>query len=412
MVGGLVRQPRHSPLGRLLFARDADGSDRPEGGRRADGRRRAPRGSRRSAASAPRLRRASSARRSGGPPALVRRRAPPGDAVGGRASTASSTGAGGAPPTATSPPAPTRRGVASEPEEAGRRRRARDGAAGRRPVERPGDRRRRCRVPSLLGDDAGRRRVGTFVHAVLEAARLRRGRPRRRAGGARGGGAGAAAGRARRPSGGRRRAARGARDAARARSSTACGCATSPRADRLDELELRAAAGRRRRPDGTADARRDRRRCCARTCPRTIRSPATPTGSRDPALRATRARLPDRQHRPRRCALRAAAFAVVDYKTNWLGAPGEPLTAWHYRPAALAAEMQRAPLRRCRRCSTPSRCTATCAGGCAGYDPAQHLAGVLYLFLRGMTGPDTPVVDGQPCGVFAWQPPAGARARR
>ena len=23
-----------------------------------------------------------------------------------------------------------------------------------------------------------------------------------------------------------------------------------------------------------------------------------------------------------------------------------------------------------------------------------------------MTGPDTPVVDGQPCGVFAWRPPA------
>ena len=27
-----------------------------------------------------------------------------------------------------------------------------------------------------------------------------------------------------------------------------------------------------------------------------------------------------------------------------------------------------------------------------------------YLFLRGMTGADTPVVDGTPCGVFAWQP--------
>jgi exodeoxyribonuclease V beta subunit len=31
---------------------------------------------------------------------------------------------------------------------------------------------------------------------------------------------------------------------------------------------------------------------------------------------------------------------------------------------------------------------------------------VLYLFLRGMTGPGTPVVDGTPCGVFAWRPPA------
>jgi exodeoxyribonuclease V beta subunit len=32
---------------------------------------------------------------------------------------------------------------------------------------------------------------------------------------------------------------------------------------------------------------------------------------------------------------------------------------------------------------------------------------VLYLFLRGMCGPRTPVLDGQPCGVFGWQPPDG-----
>ena len=40
-----------------------------------------------------------------------------------------------------------------------------------------------------------------------------------------------------------------------------------------------------------------------------------------------------------------------------------------------------------------------------GYDPDRHLAGVLYLFLRGMAGAGTPVVDGTPCGVFAWRPP-------
>ena len=33
-------------------------------------------------------------------------------------------------------------------------------------------------------------------------------------------------------------------------------------------------------------------------------------------------------------------------------------------------------------------------------------AGVLYLFLRGMCGPDGPAVDGVPCGVFSWRPPA------
>ena len=97
-------------------------------------------------------------------------------------------------------------------------------------------------------------------------------------------------------------------------------------------------------------------------------------------------------------------FAVVDYKTNWLAAPGEELTAWHHRPAALAAEMERAhyglqallytaALHRYLRWRMP------------GYDPDRQLAGALYLFLRGMSGADTPVVDGTRCGVFAWRPP-------
>jgi exodeoxyribonuclease V beta subunit len=97
-------------------------------------------------------------------------------------------------------------------------------------------------------------------------------------------------------------------------------------------------------------------------------------------------------------------FAVVDYKTNWLGAPGEELTAWHHRPAALATEMQHAhyalqallytaALHRYLRWRLPD------------YDPERNLAGVLYLFLRGMVGPDTPAIDGTPCGVFAWRPP-------
>ena len=96
-------------------------------------------------------------------------------------------------------------------------------------------------------------------------------------------------------------------------------------------------------------------------------------------------------------------FAVIDYKTNWLAGPVEELSAWHHRPAALAAEMQRAHyglqallytvvLHRYLSWRLP------------GYDPERNLAGVLYLFLRGMRGPDTPVLDGMPCGVFAWQP--------
>jgi exodeoxyribonuclease V beta subunit len=97
-------------------------------------------------------------------------------------------------------------------------------------------------------------------------------------------------------------------------------------------------------------------------------------------------------------------FALADYKTNWLGAPGEELTAWHHRPAALAAEMQRAhyalqallytaALHRYLRWRLPD------------YEPERNLVGLLYLFLRGMVGADTPAVDGTPCGVFAWRPP-------
>ncbi|MDD9205023.1 hypothetical protein PU560_00920, partial [Georgenia sp. 10Sc9-8] len=41
-----------------------------------------------------------------------------------------------------------------------------------------------------------------------------------------------------------------------------------------------------------------------------------------------------------------------------------------------------------------------------GYDPEQHLGGGLYLFVRGMCGPDTPAPDGTPTGVMAWRPPA------
>jgi len=90
-------------------------------------------------------------------------------------------------------------------------------------------------------------------------------------------------------------------------------------------------------------------------------------------------------------------FAIVDYKTNWLGPVGEPLTLAHYQPEALTAEMSRShyglqallytvALHRYLRWRMP------------GYEPGTHLAGVFYLFVRGMAGdPET--------GVFAWRPP-------
>ena len=42
-----------------------------------------------------------------------------------------------------------------------------------------------------------------------------------------------------------------------------------------------------------------------------------------------------------------------------------------------------------------------------GHDPDADLAGFVYLFLRGMTGADAPLIDGAPPGVFGWRPPPG-----
>ena len=48
------------------------------------------------------------------------------------------------------------------------------------------------------------------------------------------------------------------------------------------------------------------------------------------------------------------------------------------------------------------------SGRLPGYEPRTHLGGSVYLFVRGMVGPDTPVVDGERCGVSRWHPPAQA----
>jgi exodeoxyribonuclease V beta subunit len=92
-------------------------------------------------------------------------------------------------------------------------------------------------------------------------------------------------------------------------------------------------------------------------------------------------------------------FHIVDYKTNWLAGPDEPLRAAQYAPAALRAEMARrhyglqalfyiVALHRYLRWRLP------------GYDPSRHLGGVHYAFLRGMTGGEG--------GVFTWSPSAAA----
>jgi len=97
-------------------------------------------------------------------------------------------------------------------------------------------------------------------------------------------------------------------------------------------------------------------------------------------------------------------YIIVDYKTNRLGPPDEPLTLRHYTQPAMAAAMMSShyplqallyavALHRFLRWRLP------------GYEPGRHLGGIRYLFVRGMAGPDTPVRYGTPCGVFPWQPP-------
>ena len=96
-------------------------------------------------------------------------------------------------------------------------------------------------------------------------------------------------------------------------------------------------------------------------------------------------------------------YVVVDHKTNRLGVA--PRSAADFTPAALADAMVHGhyPLQALLYAAATHRLLRWRQ---PGYDPAVHLGGVAYLFLRGMTGPDVPHVHGQPCGVFGWRPPA------
>ena len=97
-------------------------------------------------------------------------------------------------------------------------------------------------------------------------------------------------------------------------------------------------------------------------------------------------------------------YLVVDYKTNMLGEPGRPLTAADYGPAELAEAMLHShyPLQALLYSVVLHRYLRW---RLAGYDPATHLGGILYLYVRGMCGAETPTTDGHPAGVFSWRPP-------
>ncbi|TXI42194.1 MAG: exodeoxyribonuclease V subunit beta [Mycobacterium sp.] len=98
-------------------------------------------------------------------------------------------------------------------------------------------------------------------------------------------------------------------------------------------------------------------------------------------------------------------YLVADYKTNWLGDADRPLSAADYSPARMAEAMLHSdyPLQALLYCVVLHRFLRWRQ---PGYGPEAHLGGVLYLFLRGMCGPDTPVTGDHPAGVFGWRPPA------
>jgi exodeoxyribonuclease V beta subunit len=91
-------------------------------------------------------------------------------------------------------------------------------------------------------------------------------------------------------------------------------------------------------------------------------------------------------------------FLIVDYKTNFLGE-----SAHDYLDLAAAMLHSHYPLQALLYAVVVHRYLRW---RLPGYDPQTHLGGVLYLYLRGMCGPETPAPGGHPAGVFSWQPPA------
>jgi len=96
-------------------------------------------------------------------------------------------------------------------------------------------------------------------------------------------------------------------------------------------------------------------------------------------------------------------FIVLDYKTNRIPLVDQELRPSHYNQAAmeqimrdshypLQAVLYSVALHRYLNSRLPN------------YEPASHLGGIGYLFVRGMAGPSTPMDGIAPFGVFTWQP--------
>jgi exodeoxyribonuclease V beta subunit len=96
-------------------------------------------------------------------------------------------------------------------------------------------------------------------------------------------------------------------------------------------------------------------------------------------------------------------YGVIDYKTNRLHTPGDvaPISAYGYESMKHAMEHGDYPLQILVYNVALHRMLQL---RLAGYDIDRHIGDTNYLFVRGMIGLDTAVVDGQRNGVFAWRP--------
>jgi exodeoxyribonuclease V beta subunit len=96
-------------------------------------------------------------------------------------------------------------------------------------------------------------------------------------------------------------------------------------------------------------------------------------------------------------------YFVVDYKSNRLHAPSEVVPHASYGVDSMKRAMQEHhyPLQALFYCVALHRFLSMRV---SDYDIDRDLAGAGYLFVRGMVGSETPLVDGTRNGVLAWRP--------
>ncbi|MCB1258613.1 MAG: PD-(D/E)XK nuclease family protein, partial [Microthrixaceae bacterium] len=101
-----------------------------------------------------------------------------------------------------------------------------------------------------------------------------------------------------------------------------------------------------------------------------------------------------------------ARFVVVDYKTNRLSGAHDTPTPLDYGPVQMTEAMvhHHYPLQSLLYSVALHRYLRS---RLSDYDPEQHLGGVAYLFVRGMVGQNSPVIDGHTTGVWSWTTPSG-----